>query len=328
MERIFEHCQQQAKSNDKEDPTTANLQHFGKILACHDLNSLLKPAFSHFLDSISGSRSATTRTITTRYRDELILLVELLLNGYSLRHFHSGWAEHQHDLIRRYHKSHSDAKNLLKSLFSLAVWPYTMAKLDSLIVKLQEHRDANQSIKQRIFALAVKVIPFIKKLFLLLNIRTAVRFMRGASPFTSVLLEFLGVSIHQRSEADVLRRKGYWTFASIVHWLLRCLGGAATGLTLLLQFWSASADDIRTVLSLAIPPIPQQQMPPGIKQSAGRRDHCPICGKKHFVEPVAVRETGLVFCRKCISPYIAVHGQCPLTRTALTHESLVRIFPN
>jgi Pex2 / Pex12 amino terminal region/Zinc finger, C3HC4 type (RING finger) len=295
-------------------------QIFAKLLSCSDLNVSLHPALIHVAEILSGSARSPQRTLLSRYHDEIFLLVDLLLNGYYLHYFQSGWAEKVHGLIRRYSEN-PRSTNLIKSLFSLVIWPYIFRKMEDFLSKFKDERRG----PSRVAALALQLYPYLKKFFLLLQIRTAVRFLSNKSPFSSLMLEILDVRLQRRTEKDEEELKSRIRSGSVpfrlIHCLFRNVAWAATVGLLVTQLWSASADEVRSALAAAVPPAPKLPIM-DLRVPSG---HCPIC-RNIFVNAMAVKETRIVFCGKCISEYVRVNKRCPFTGNSLSEDSLVKIF--
>ena len=244
-----------------------------------------------------------------RYKDELILFVEGLIQ-WSYLHFHSALAdEHYYGLKRT-------ANHRLRSLIVSVFLPYLNVKLDSLHKQMRSNPSTT-------FSLVLQMLPtlqvgstnsrstgmtslpsqvFIEALGWLYRLSYGF----GLTNYYSPTLQLASVKLTYAKDPSPIV-----PVSSVASRMLSLISQVVSNGAFLLQVihWWKSMHTADTRLSLP--------------STAGAR-HCPLC-RQPCQTPAALLGSGFIYCHSCIVDYIDRYHRCPTTHEPKGHRDLIRI---
>lgn len=298
-----------------------------------------------------------------RHKEEILLLLSLLLENNSLQQKNASFSESLYSLRRiPLHlniNSGLSMRQRLTSLTFLALIPYIRAKLDALSSDSSDTAEADEAGEQgQVLKAVLRVYPYVAAIHEGIRFLYQLLFLVGKSQYYSPELHAAGLRVVRVSgnELAAISASTAATRAQKLQRLTSGGGGWISSLSSLLQrtvlrIGYAVNDNIHSTLILVVfgykllewwytsgeqrlggtgpvppppPPPPPPVSPIGIKLPEDR-SLCPLC-TRHRVNPAIVASSGYVFCYACVYRFIEANGACPVTRIKARVEDIRRLY--
>lgn len=276
-----------------------------ELVAQEGLNQALRGTIKFFFRVCANHYPEVFGT-SFRWANEIQLLFDFVLQNYYLKNYSASFAENFY-ILERVGKDDCglDLKGKIKSLLSLTVLPYALAKLDDY------YSEARQSNQHQFPSISYSSIRFLYDLIVLIN---WMLYTWGKSATHSPILHLLGMK---------LKHGGDNTSPSIS--LTKIIELSAFFVQFLEWWFTNQTSQAKSILSLPIPPPPHSAAQ--TKHPKTKQGQCPIC-QQPWKNECVLRVSGYVYCYRCIAQFLKENNHCPVSKLPATSNDLIRIFAN
>ncbi|XP_065919342.1 peroxisome assembly protein 12-like [Dysidea avara] len=296
-----------------------------ELFAQEAMATSLQPAIEYVIKVLTHNFPATLGWVW-HMKDEVFLLLNTLMEGYSISYHDASFSEHFYNMKRVMSSDDGTLTRRVRLLtwILLALIPYLRTKLDQYyqVIKEQgEYPDGDSyelKFSARCFLYIYPIIYFSWEGLLLLY-RMLYLFQHHVS--YSPVLWITGTKL-SRVSSDEMTSNSSSLFSLL-------LGNMLPAVAFSLKFleWWYSGDHKWVGFGVLPTPPPPAKPPPhpqGVRE-AMCPSHCALCEASHDT-PTTLQTSGYVFCYSCIHDYVRKHGCCPVTRQPTNETQLIRLF--
>lgn len=299
------------------------------VLAQENLSSSLRSSYDHIIRVLGNSYPGKLQWLH-RWKDEVYLVFDAIVQYVHLKSFSSSFAEHFYGLKRIKINTENTNVPLIISLITLVIIPYLKKKLDAIYEKLK-YEEATVDHPSRVFLEVYSIFQFINDLS---NFLLQCSYCVGSSTVYNLCNKLTGIQlIHAPVEAATDESTGK---TSITRHTARIIGSGLSLGAFFIQFLdyyysrqssSSSTSHLsrpaRILTYKKRPPPPDPSLYSRVKSNR-YNGQCLLCHEKREMDTV-LSTSGFVFCYSCIRAYVSQHKQCPATGIPSSVDNLIQL---